>query len=45
MSPPFWDSRCNLYVRIQFMDSKDRAMIFGYAQKLDQRIVAMGCQY
>ncbi len=38
-------ARCNLYVRISFMDSKDRAMIFGYAQKLDQRIVAMGCQY
>ncbi len=37
--------RCNLYVRVSFMDSKDRAMIIGYAQKLDQRIVAMGCQY
>ena len=37
--------RCNLYVRVSFMDSKDRAMILGYAQKLDQRIVAMGCQY
>lgn len=37
--------RCNLYVRVSFMDSKDRAMIVGYAQKLDQRIVAMGCQY
>ena len=37
--------RCNLYVRISFMNSKDRAMILGYAQKLDQRIVAMGCQY
>ena len=37
--------RCNLYVRVSFMDSKDRAMIVGYAQKLDQRIVAMGCEY
>ena len=37
--------RCNLYMRVSFMDSKDRAMIVGYAQKLDQRIVAMGCQY
>jgi len=37
--------RCNLYMRVSFMDSKDRAMIIGYAQKLDQRIVAMGCQY
>lgn len=37
--------RCNLYVRVSFMDSNDRAMIVGYAQKLDQRIVAMGCQY
>lgn len=37
--------RCNLYVRVSFMDSKDRAMILGYAQKLDQRIVAMGCEY
>lgn len=37
--------RCNLYVRVSFMDSKDRAIIVGYAQKLDQRIVAMGCQY
>lgn len=37
--------RCNLYVRVSFMDSKDRAMILGYAQKLDQSIVAMGCEY
>ena len=37
--------RCNLYMRVSFMDSKDRAMIVGYAQKLDQRIVAMGCEY
>ena len=36
--------RCNLYVRVSFMDSKDRAMIIAYAQKLDQRIVALGCQ-
>ncbi|HPS32366.1 MAG TPA: hypothetical protein PKW57_02590 [Anaerolineaceae bacterium] len=37
--------RCNLYVRISFMNSKDRAMIISYAQKLDERIVALGCQY
>ncbi|HOG78050.1 MAG: hypothetical protein KBB13_06800 [Anaerolineaceae bacterium] len=36
--------RCNLYVRVSFMDNKDRAMVIGYAQKLDQRIVALGCQ-